>query len=654
MTEPNQPFNPNRPGSQNPPHGAPPAHRPGAQQPGQRVPGPQRPSQPPYAQQPGPRVPGPRQPAPHPPAASEKLTPNVWHRVHPMTPVLQMGGFLVAVVVALFAFAGNFLQDAFGALVRGENPFADEAEALQHVPFLWVVLLVLAIIVAIGIGIGILYWQWRMTTYRYDDKVVEFRHGIIAKAHRHAGYQRVQSIDVQQKFIARIFGLASLVFDVAGGSGSNITILYLKRAQAEQLRDIILSNVRRAKAEAEQTSPATAAGSEREPGGASSEEGAPAAVGAGQPGQGTGRDAAGTQHNPEAPGMPAGAKLVAALSDRAGAFGDDISESFQELVAPYSRDSRLKPDGELVRVPLHRTIMSALLTTSTLVFLAVSLLGIAALVVVGGLVAAGTVGIEVLAATAASLGPIVFAFVIGVFQLITRNLKFGNFSSRLTGDGVQISQGVFSTERLLVPLDRLQAIEVRQPLLWRIPGWYRVMFNTAGGADSGKGTEGQILLPVGSLDDVQTLMGLVLPEGLGEVAGRPPIAPGAVVHEAIAGTHSKPAAVPGLFAAQPVRTRWLDPLTRGRSGWVVTRAAMAIRRGRLNRRAVFVPHARVQSLGWNQGPVQRAFKAATVHLHSTRGPVVPFIEHLDSHTARQLLFDYAEHTKRARQAMDAV
>ena len=257
--------------------------------------------------------------------------------------------------------------------------------------------------------------------------------------------------------------------------------------------------------------------------------------------------------------------------------------------------------------------------------------------------------IEALFAVLTTMAPMAFGFVIATFQMVTSNLKHGNFSAKLTGDGVQISQGVFSTERVLVPLDRLQAVEIRQPFMWRIAGWYRVMFNTAG--DSGK--EGKTLLPVGSLTDVQTLMGLVLPEGVGELNSGHAVAPGDVVHEAVAGTFRKPAGVPGLFAQQPGRTRWLDPLNRARAGWAVTKGVMAVRTGRFTRRAIFVPHARVQSLGWNQGPIQRSFKVATIYLHSTRGPVRPYLEHLDEHTARKLLFDYAQHTQRARAAMDA-
>ncbi len=601
-------------------------------------------------------------------APQKRLEPGVWHRVHPMTPVMQMGGFLVAAFFGIVIFAGNLLPNLIGTIFTGGGALREGSEAIGRVPVLFFLLPLLGIIVIVAAGVGLLYLQWKKTAYRYDDRVVEFKHGIVAKAHRHANFMRIQSVDVQQPFLARILGLATLVFDVAGGSDSNITILYLKKAQAEQLRDIILANVRTAKAAAAPAGPAPedapagphptapAAGfSSGQVSGASSDAGQYGQHGhpglQNQPGQPRhrGRDASGTQHNPDAPGMPAGAKIVSSLSGHAEGVGNDLAGSFQELIAPYTRSGRIKPDGELVRVPLHRTILAAFLSTGVFISLALILLAIAAIGVCIALSVGGYMNIEALFAVLTTMAPMAFGFVIATFQMVTSNLKHGNFSAKLTGDGVQISQGVFSTERVLVPLDRLQAVEIRQPFMWRIAGWYRVMFNTAG--DSGK--EGKTLLPVGSLTDVQTLMGLVLPEGVGELNSGHAVAPGDVVHEAVAGTFRKPAGVPGLFAQQPGRTRWLDPLNRARAGWAVTKGVMAVRTGRFTRRAIFVPHARVQSLGWNQGPIQRSFKVATIYLHSTRGPVRPYLEHLDEHTARKLLFDYAQHTQRARAAMDA-
>ena len=106
---------------------------------------------------------------------------------------------------------------------------------------------VIGVIVLILVITMVLLWlSWRYTRFRVDGAGVSLRTGVIARKERSASHDRVQSVDISLPFIPRLLGLASLVFDVAGGSDSDITISYLKRAQAEALRDEILSYLRSA------------------------------------------------------------------------------------------------------------------------------------------------------------------------------------------------------------------------------------------------------------------------------------------------------------------------------------------------------------------------------------------------------------------------
>ena len=50
---------------------------------------------------------------------------------------------------------------------------------------------------------------------------------------------KVQSIDVVQPFVARLFGLAALQIDVGSGAGKKIEFLH--RTRAYQLRDYLLA-----------------------------------------------------------------------------------------------------------------------------------------------------------------------------------------------------------------------------------------------------------------------------------------------------------------------------------------------------------------------------------------------------------------------------
>ena len=78
-------------------------------------------------------------------------------------------------------------------------------------------------------------------------------------------------------------------------------------------------------------------------------------------------------------------------------------------------------------------------------------------------------------------------------------------------------------------------------------------------------------------------------------------------------------------------------------------AGLITRRGVLYRAAQYVPHARIQSLKVEQGPVQRRRGVATVRIVSTVGPVSPAVAHLDEPDAVRLLNEQVVRSSRARQ-----
>jgi putative membrane protein len=104
------------------------------------------------------------------------------------------------------------------------------------------------------------------------------------------------------------------------------------------------------------------------------------------------------------------------------------------------------------------------------------------------------------------------------------------------------------------------------------------------------------------------------------------------------------------YLLAPRRSRWVDPIGWRRSGVRVTEHALLIRRGVLSRSLDVVPHARTQSLGLTQGPVQRRLDLASFALHSTHGPVSPVAAHLDATMAAQLLAEQAVRAEGARNA----
>ncbi|HET8614086.1 MAG TPA: PH domain-containing protein, partial [Actinomycetales bacterium] len=104
----------------------------------------------------------------------------------------------------------------------------------------------------------------------------------------------------------------------------------------------------------------------------------------------------------------------------------------------------------------------------------------------------------------------------------------------------------------------------------------------------------------------------------------------------------------GGFTASPASSRWLDPIGWRRHGVLVGPQVLLARRGVLVRELDVVPHARTQSLGLQQGPLQRRLGLATFALHSTQGPVQPSVRHLAGPAAAALLHEQADRARTAR------
>ncbi|MYM20773.1 PH domain-containing protein, partial [Brevibacterium sp. 5221] len=348
-------------------------------------------------------------------------------------------------------------------------------------------------------------------------------------------------------------------------------------------------------------------------------------------------------------GAPRGLRVLAALRGTAHSVLDDAAATLGDAVAPYTVDPSIDAQGRIVRVPLHRVLLARALSVG-MVILVLALVGaLIASTVVFALEGPGA-GVGILFAGAFPVCAALFGYTKGALGL-------ANFSVALSPDGLVITRGLLSTTRRVIPLDRIQTVRLRQGLLWRPAGWWCIDFNIATAGEDGE-SGSSVLLPVGTLNQALTLLGLVLPDPGTQrlhAANGSPVAGGDVLRQAMlsgaGGAPVTPAAP--LFSHQPRRSRWLDPLTFRASARLVTQTMTVIRRGALGRRIVCVPHARVQSLGQRTGPLQRALGLSSLGLHSTAGPVAPVLPHLGEAEARELLFELADITRRARAAMDA-
>ena len=227
------------------------------------------------------------------------------------------------------------------------------------------------------------------------------------------------------------------------------------------------------------------------------------------------------------------------------------------------------------------------------------------------------------------LGPMTLAVGTSHLKRLTQEC---NFELLHQGDRLRIRHGLTDLRTTTVPLHRIQAVEVSQSLPWRLTGWWRIQVNVAG-AGAGDDVTQTVLMPVGNREEALQVLTLVHP-GIPRAA-------------ALAALEGEGPAAGFVTASQ--RAQRLDPWGWRRQGYAVLPDGLLTRRGAWYRKVQFVPHARIQSLKVEQGPVQRGRGVATVRLISTVGPVSPVVAHLDEPEAVRLLAEQVVRSSRARQ-----
>lgn len=422
---------------------------------------------------------------------------RAFKRLSPLTPLVRGFVFVVAV-------AGTSWDD----LLRGDvGPVAG---------------MLLGLLVA-GAVYGAVSW-WR-TRYWIEADELRVDTGVLSRQSRRIRVDRLQGVDVVQPLVARLFGLAELRMDVAGGAREG-SLAYLPLAEAQRLRQELLSR----------------------------------------------RGEAGD-------GRPVGGEAVA---DGA-------------------------PERVIARLELRMLVLSTLLSSETIGFLVAAVVLAVSFTVFGGF------------GGAAGAAPVVLGWAVALFR---RLAGYHGFTVAETSDGLQVRRGLFERSAQTISLGRVQGVVVTEPWLWRPFAWARLDVAIAGYSSGGDGgPSSSTLMPVADKRLIRTLARHVL-------AGPDPL-----------GTELRSA---------PVRARWLDPLAWRRLRAGVDEHLVVSQEGLLTRRTHAVPHARVQSLGLRQGPVQRRLGLADVLVHSPPGPVRVRARHRAEPDARGLVETETEAARAAR------
>lgn len=91
---------------------------------------------------------------------------------------------------------------------------------------------------AVGVAVG--FWIWWRTRYVIDATEIRVESGIIWRNSRRVPFERIQSIDIAEPLLARVFGLAELRIDSAGGRDARTALKFLPLPECRALRGLLL------------------------------------------------------------------------------------------------------------------------------------------------------------------------------------------------------------------------------------------------------------------------------------------------------------------------------------------------------------------------------------------------------------------------------
>ncbi|GAB3850542.1 PH domain-containing protein [Nesterenkonia populi] len=519
------------------------------------------------------------QPVPESSETKEHWFDETWTRVHPLSPLVQGWAIFIGLPVIVLGYNWQAWQGLWEALRSGELQ-----ETVRENPT--------ATLIGAGLLLGLFlmifggaFLGWWFTRYKITDEHVMVKSGVFVRQHRQARIDRVQSVDLRQPLLARLTGLAELKFEVAEGDATAVTLSFVRRSEAEELRSEIMD-----RAAGRNDRAADAAGhADGGPGAGLSEDGAPAPrpdAAAPQPGGGPERFIA---------KVPTG-RLIGSI-----------------VLGPVV--------GVVVFITVLAAVAAGVITVIPALFGDADNPAGVWMVIVGGI---GAVPFLI---------PVALGMVFTVWGQL--NSSYG-FTATMTDAGLRLRYGLTTTNAQTVPPGRVQGLSIRQPLLWRIPGWFQMNVTVAG---YGLDARNQVL-PVGTKDEVMAIAAEIFPDLQVD-------SPEELFLHGLTGSGEEAG-----FTAVPRRARIFDPLVRRRRGFFTTPSVLMLRDGWAARVLRMVPHERVQSLELSQGPLARRRDVVDLRVHLPSGPVLGQVKNQDLAAASELFEFEAAQAAVARRISD--
>ncbi|MDY5854173.1 MAG: PH domain-containing protein [Arcanobacterium sp.] len=554
---------------------------------------------------------------------------EAWRHFHKITPITRMGIIWVALVYFVFNLFGQALQD-------------EHLLDMLRVASAAVSLKILGIALAALIGVSLLvivpgYVGWKRRTFALAESGIHFRQGVLMKNHTQMRWDRVQSVEIQQTLFGRIFGFGTVKVESAGND-VDLELGLLRVRDAAALRREILVSLDRVRSGL----PPLAAGGDTDTpahlafqGAAAMADQGIAAVSA-QPSE---APVATQPSEPPAVAQPSEASVAAqsngvvaatsALSEHAVAhIPAPVSQPLSEP-APLVLDADdLERDVLVYELTGGRLIASRMLSVSFIVAMLITVVGVMMAIVFmmpyGIAIASGWLGILVMFVGYA------WSFIKGLFD------DFGT-KLYLSENGLRRRAGLTKLVTSTYPPQRIHAVRVYRPWLWKRLDWWRVDILRAGVAGDTE-TLTRTFVPVATREQMLRIMWTLMP-GLGTHEDS------AVLAEAFDGRGSGQ-----WFAGAPTSAKWLDPIGRVGRGLALTPRAVLTRSGRLGRMVSIIFQDHIQSMRISVGPLQQKLTLASLRMDLVLGVHIGSAINLEADQLWQMMQEENERAREARRA----
>lgn len=523
----------------------------------------------------------------------ENIVPeNEWRKFHKITPLSQLGSFWLVIGIVLYSFVQNFLQTK------------ENWEALQDFVYLrgiyLAVLIALGILLFVSIFIVLISWlSWRKMRYAIAESGIHLRKGIFFVKHTQMRWDRVQTVDVQQTLFGRIFGFGSVQISSAG-TDEDIKLGLLRLKECANLRQEVLKtlNLVRSGLSVAQIFANNSA-----------------SVFATALAEKNTSDIANTSSD---------AKNELAFQDvSAQSIQNNINTAggmrfLAESEVPFADADQAEKDTEIFSLSLSQLIVANILGVQFLPLILFAIFGVAIPIIIDQYIVA-------------------FFALIGLFWSAVKSL-FDDFGTKifLSENGLRRRSGLTTVRTRTYPPQRIHAVELKQPILWRKLDWWQINVTVAGnGPGDGEELIGKLVCAADKEATIR-LLWTILPK-LGSANDA------ALIEEAMRGSGSGE-----FFQGASKRAKLLDPISLPGRGFFAAREVFIIREGRWGRKIIFVLQDHTQSLRISQGPVQSFKGLATFSVHTVISAINPKLKNFDHEVVAELAKREFELTQIAR------